>query len=446
MEIKRYKSIVSPIPKSGTKDPHTPLNYRGISLLSCLSKVYSSLLNIRILLYCNMSNILVDEQNGFRSARSCEEHIFSLTTLIRNQFTKSKPVFASFIDLQKAFDWVDRDLLMYRLLSYGINGKIYKAIHSLYNKTVSCVLLNQNVTDWFSVTSGVKQGDNLSPTLLCIYINDLAETLKRLNIGIKVNGKNICVFLYADDIVLLAENEKDLQTLLNTTHEWCSKWKLNINVEKSKIMHFRQHRKQQSNFQFKYGSTTLEYCPYYKYLGLYLDPNLNFNNGITTLADSGGRAFGAVIAKLKHLKDVRYKTFTTIFNSQIATILDYSSSIWSHKKAPECDVIQNKAMQYFLGVHGFTPVPALNGEMGWLPSRFRRYLNTIRLWNRLIKMDNNRLTKTIFLWDYEETQSSWCQNVKEIFGKLDFDNEYNLKQIVDIEKAKTNLFKLAEHE
>ena len=93
-------------------------------------------------------------------------------------------------------------------------------------------------------------------------------------------------------------------------------------------------------------------------------------------------------------------------------------------------------------MHGFTPVPALNGEMGWLPSRFRKYLNTIRLWNRLIKIDNNSLTKTIFLWDYEQTQSSWCQNVKEIFSKLDFDNEYNLKQIVDIEKAKTNLFKL----
>ena len=104
---------------------------------------------------------------------------------------------------------------MYRLLSYGINGKIYKAIHSLYNKTVSCVRLNHNVTDWFPLTSGVKQGDNLSPTLFCFNINDLAETLKRLNIGIKVNGKNICVLLYADDIVLLAENEKDLQTLLN---------------------------------------------------------------------------------------------------------------------------------------------------------------------------------------------------------------------------------------
>ena len=61
-------------------------------------------------------------------------------------------------------------------------------------------------------------------------------------------------------------------------------------------------------------------------------------------------------------------------------------------------------------------------------------------------MENNRLTKSIFLWDYEDTQSSWFKNVKKIFSKLNFDNEYNLEQIVDIENAKTNLFKLAEHE
>ena len=282
------KSVITPIPKPGMKDPYTPLNYRGISLISCLSKVYSSILNKRISAYCNRSNIIVDEQNGFRPGRSCEEHIFTLTTIIRNQFAKSKPLFTSFIDLKKAFDWVDRDLLMYKLLTYGINGKIYNAIKSLYQHSMSSVRLNEYMSEWFPVTSGVKQGDNLSPILFCLYINDLALTLKENNIGVNIDGHTICILLYADDIVLLAENEKDLQTLLDITQDWCYKWKMNINVEKSKIMHFRQNKKKQSNVNFSFGDMPLQYCESYKYLGIYLDPHLKFNCCIKTLADSGG--------------------------------------------------------------------------------------------------------------------------------------------------------------
>ena len=68
---------------------------------------------------------------------------------------------------------------------------------------------------------GVKQGDNLSPIIFCLYINDLALTLIENNIWVNVDGHTICILLYADDIVLLAENEKDLQTLLDITQEWC---------------------------------------------------------------------------------------------------------------------------------------------------------------------------------------------------------------------------------
>ena len=85
------------------------------------------------------------------------------------------------------------------------------------------------MSEWFSVISGVKQGDNLSPTLFCIYINDLAMALKETNIWVNVEDHKICILLYADEIVLLAENETDLQILLDITYDWCYKWKLTIN-------------------------------------------------------------------------------------------------------------------------------------------------------------------------------------------------------------------------
>ena len=194
--------MVTPIPKSTFEDPCMPLNYRGITLLSCTSKVYTKVLNKRIITYVEEGNILVEEHSGFRAHRSCLHNLFSLTSIIRNENSAGKHVYAAVLDMQKAFDWVDRDLLKYKLLSIGINGKIFNAIDQLYRKTVSCVKLNQFKTNWFEVNSGVRQGDSLSPTLFNIYINDLVNDLNSMNLGVDINGRRVCCLLYADDIVI----------------------------------------------------------------------------------------------------------------------------------------------------------------------------------------------------------------------------------------------------
>ena len=111
----------------------------------------------------------------------------------------------------------------------------------------------QNLDQLYVLVSSAlptKQGDTLSPTLFSIYINDLAKVLKESGIGIDVNGYKVCVLLYADDLVLLADNEKDLQTLLDLMHTWCIEWRLCINYTKSNIVHFRGSRKKRSNFSF----------------------------------------------------------------------------------------------------------------------------------------------------------------------------------------------------
>jgi len=137
------KTIIVPIPKGASKDPHVPLNYRGISLLNCIAKMYSSIINSRIMNYCESNNIIVEEQNGFRPKRSCLEHIFSLTSIIRNKIGENNSVYIAFVDFHKAFDWVDRSLLLYKLSHYyNIKGKFYWAIKTLYKDTASCVRLN----------------------------------------------------------------------------------------------------------------------------------------------------------------------------------------------------------------------------------------------------------------------------------------------------------------
>ena len=111
------------------------MNYRGVSLLSCISKLYSAFITKRLSYYLETNDGIADEQNGFRPNRSCEDHIFSLNSILRNNTS----VFATFIDLKKAFDLNDRDLLLYKLLLAKIDGKLYDSIKSIYISTASCI-------------------------------------------------------------------------------------------------------------------------------------------------------------------------------------------------------------------------------------------------------------------------------------------------------------------
>uniref|UniRef100_A0A3P9L7Z4 Reverse transcriptase domain-containing protein n=1 Tax=Oryzias latipes TaxID=8090 RepID=A0A3P9L7Z4_ORYLA len=111
---------------------------------------------------------------------------------------------------------------------------------------LACVQVNELKTGWFSTPFGVKQGDVLSPTLFSIYVNDLAQEIKKTN---------------------LADEEIKLQGMLNTMNNWCNKWRLTINSDKTQIVHFRKPLVPQSNFLFYFGKTTLMFTDTYKYLG-----------------------------------------------------------------------------------------------------------------------------------------------------------------------------------
>ncbi len=146
------RSIITPIPKGADRDPCVPLNYRGIRLLSCVQKIYSSLLNKRLIQNLEYFDLLVDEQNGSRKKRSCVDHVYALTSAVQNRLSIGQCPFAAFIDIQKAFDWVDRDLVFYKLLSNNSSGKIYQAIKFLYAKASSCVKLTVCIQIGFART------------------------------------------------------------------------------------------------------------------------------------------------------------------------------------------------------------------------------------------------------------------------------------------------------
>ena len=122
-------------------------------------------------------------------------------------------------------------------------------------------------------------------------------------------------------------------------------------------------------------------------------------------------------------------------------ILLFSSDVWGFKSLDKIDMIQNRAIRYFMGVHRFTPILAITGDMGWVVSTSRRWANVLRLWNRLVNMGINRLTKKIFNHDYSMTGgNSWCSDVKTILTKVDILTIFYDKTPVNLKMLKISFW------
>ena len=439
-------SDIKPIPKKD-KDPRDPLQNRCITIMCCVAKVYSKILNKRIQTYLETNKILVDEQNGFRACRSCIDHIFVLCTVLRNRKLQGKDTFVCYIDYKKAFDSVDRNLLLYKLSQIGITGNMYRAISSMYSNPRSRVILNEHETEYFDCPIGVKQGDCLSPTLFSIFINDLATSIKDSNIGVILDeGLLINILLYADDIVLLAENEEDMQSLLYMVECWCKKWRLEVNLTKTNIMHIRTKRKKQSNFMFLFDKQAVQYCSSYKYLGACINEYLEFSFTAGCLADSAGRALGAIITKMIKNQGFPFNVYSILYDSCITSISDYAGEVTGYTQYGKSVQLQSRAIRAFLGLPKNSCSIGVLSEVDWLLPEYRTRLRMVRQYNRMLKMDNGRLTKKVYLWDRslnnENIIFSWSNEVKAIFyscglnGIFDSNTSFQLKVVVDTIKDK----------
>ncbi len=113
-----------------------------------------------------------------------------------------------------------------------------------------------------------------------------------------------------------------------------------------------------------------------------------------------------------------------MYHSYVVPIMDYGSGVWGYHNSEAGDKIQFRAIRYFLGIHPKSPLLALEGDMGWNSCKIRQLINMICVWNRLINMDENRLTKRVFKWDYI-IYKNMCFEVKEIFSSIQLQRIYD---------------------
>jgi hypothetical protein len=181
-------------------------------------------------------NILGESQCAFRKDRRIEDHTFTLHGICSLSKSSKKPLYIAFLDLSKAFDRVWRERLLTKLWESGIQGKPWRLIKEIYRNVKNKVVFNDYESDYFNQEYGVKQSCVLSSTLFSVLMNDLVQMLSDTNIGVNISLNLTNCLLFADDVVLMAESPRELQTLLRISHQFAKKWNLKFNSKKCKVM------------------------------------------------------------------------------------------------------------------------------------------------------------------------------------------------------------------
>jgi len=310
--------------------------------LNTIGKLYSGLLLKRMTEWIEQEGKISEFQAGFRANYSAVDNIFNLFSLIELKLSvKRTKVYSFFVDLSATFDSVDRRALIYKLHQMGMPSKIVTSIKSMLSGTVAKVRARDGLSHSFSVKEGVRQGCLLSPTLFSLYINDLEEELRGgVSIG---NGRRVNVLAYADDIVLLADTPTSLQMMINELHHYCSTWNLKVNLEKSKVIVFRNGGRPAKNEKWRINGRTIEVTNMYKYLGVLLTPSLSMSQHIKDQVSRSKLGLNTIWHKLVMREDLGFDTKEKVFKAVSRSILWYGAQVWGGTMHEEAE----KLLRFF---------------------------------------------------------------------------------------------------
>jgi hypothetical protein len=425
------EGIISTIHKSG--DSAECNNYRGITISSCLGKLFSTILNQRLLKYVVNNKLIPENQIGFMPNSRTSDHVFILKNAIDKYLRRNKKLYACFIDFRKAFDTVWHDALFLKLREHGIGGLFYNIVKNMYKSSKLCVRTARGLTPFFSSNVGVRQGCALSPLLFNLFISDLQPWLDNDD-AVRLFSRSVSHLLYADDLVILSESPNGLQTRLSSLNDYCVKWKLYINPDKSKVMIFCKTRKKPTHdLSFTIGDNNLEIVDQYKYLGVLFSSNGSFQQAKIYLEKKARRG---LFGMHSYLSDCSLPPSTSLdlYEKLIQPIASYGAEVW----APFCislnGVLKQNCCIYdkhldfpgakthlkfckrLLGVHEKSVNLAVLGELGQLPTMVNVLTQCINFWFHILQSPVNSFLYDSYICGYKDfydgAPNKWFQLIK----------------------------------
>ena len=411
-------AIVVPLYKKG--EVNNPDNYRGISLLSVTSKIFTGILNKRLYNWAEENEKINVEQAGFRRSHSTIDHIYTLHSIISNCLygRKRSKMYVCFVDFKKAFDTVNRTTLWGVLERQGVTNKMLSIIRALYNRVTAVVRYGSELTGEIECPMGVRQGCLLSPLLFTLLVTELAQGIAREGRhGYQFNPGMIELFtlLFADDIALLATTPMGLQTQIDNLKRGAERLGLVVNLEKTKVMVFRKGGFLGRLEKWYYGEERIEVVNKYKYLGYTLTTKLSVD---IALAEHAGKAKGKIVSifrALYRLGKIDLGVFFKLFDSQVKPMLLYGAEIWGMKKRDIIEKVHLFACKKLLGVSAKTPNSFIYYELNRYPLFIDARMRVIKYWTKLLGMEEGRLPKQAYMREMRELdkENGWGLMLQE---------------------------------
>ena len=329
-------SKVIPLFKKG--DSSLLVNYRPISLLPTISKVFERVIHDQMYEYFNQFNLLAEQQYGFRKQHSTEYAAIKLIDHVSKEMEAGKTPTSVYIDLSKAFDTLTFEVLLYKLKYYVVTDTAFDLLKSYLTNRKQYVVFDGCQSEHVEIYTGVPQGSILGPLFFSIYINDLITVSDRLNF-----------LMYADDTTIYFNledfdnltKETDINRELEKVNIWLKLNKLSLNTQKTKLMLFHRKQKHLDEINVVINGIGIEHVPSFNFLGIMLDENLSWKSHIEMV----GNKISKVTGILYRLKNVfPENVLFVLYNSLIVSYMNYGLLLWgihSHK----LELLQKKALR-----------------------------------------------------------------------------------------------------